>query len=155
MHKTITEFNVNKFKVYLFFGITLFLILIYALINTEYQNSKVKFTLIILSLIFLLLNNCWLIFGKIKIITNKDSLIIQKKIFDFIFFEKKIKKPFETELVCELETDYYIGLGKLEFFKYRFTHKKGLIFYNKQNRIIYKIGINDKVDAEKIFDEIK
>jgi len=153
MSKTIALYKTNHFKPYIIALCIVTGICVYMLFKNGINFSSNKTISISIVILLIIIQILHLTLGYIRIINNKEQLIIQKEIFNLIYHRKKIIKPFDVELVNDLETDYFIG-GNIEFLKYRFSHNKGLIFYNKNGKILYKIGISNKINAEKLFEQI-
>ena len=154
MKKTIIKYKENLFLTYTISRLSTLLLGIYFTYHLHSQVDTIwKYGLIIL-LIWISIEISLILFSKIKLISTKKELIIEKEIFYLRYYRKIISKPFEIEIVDKLESDYYIGRRKKGWFTILFYYKKGLKFYDKNGDFLYKIGINDSIDANKIFDRI-
>ncbi|AWH74701.1 hypothetical protein DCS32_11200 [Dokdonia sp. Dokd-P16] len=103
-----------KYKNYFFIEIvafdTLFSFILLYLVTTLNINFFVTLLLVALTL-KLIYGIVWISFGTIKWIVEKDSITIEKGIFDSTLIRKKYLKPLSSKILSNIDSEHSIFIG--------------------------------------------
>ncbi|WP_299223552.1 hypothetical protein [uncultured Aquimarina sp.] len=154
MKNIIASYKVNKFPPYIVFSsIFLGFLLFLAIEGKVLIEPILAFVILGILSLGIIIDILWLLFGRILLINNKREFLIEKKLLCITYRTKKIQKPFEVEIRKNIKSNFYLGRRSNDWLT--FYHKRGLRFFEQNGDLIFEIGLNDKINAEKIFEKIK